>query len=104
MWNREITNHHIPSPILEARTHRLRRIYTLEAHTVSTPAQFPNHEFGILVRIFDHQNAEGGAHGSTCQLKPLRSKSTTTIQLANRANLNPAEAYNMVPGRDPQNG
>src|ERR1035438_921476 len=66
MGNREITNHHVPIPILEGCAHRLRRIDTLEVHIVSPRAQFPNHEFGILVRIFDHQNAERGAHQSTC--------------------------------------
>ena len=37
-------------------------------------------------------------------LPPQSHPPLSHLELAIRTNLNPAEAYNMVPGRDPQNG
>ena len=37
-------------------------------------------------------------------LPPKAQITLPQLELAIRTNLNPAEAYNMVPGRDPQNG
>jgi hypothetical protein len=37
-------------------------------------------------------------------LPPHSHQTLSRLELTIRANLNPAEAYNMVPGRDPQNG
>ena len=37
-------------------------------------------------------------------LPPLSHRTLSQLELTIRTNLHPAEAYNMVPGRDPQNG
>ena len=81
---------------MEGRTHRQRCIYALETHVVSTAAQFHNHEVGIRVRIFDHQNAKGGAHKSTCHLVAGSFQSTTKIQLASPARNNLAAPKHSV--------
>jgi hypothetical protein len=38
------------------------------------------------------------------KLPPQSHQALSQLELTIRTNLNPAEAYNMVPGRDPQNG